>query len=193
MDMKTNLILATAFATLAATSHLACSDSPPNYGVPENLSCQNPANAVPVDSGRGGSGGGGGTDDAGSGETEAGSDGGCSGADGGCPNFANDIYLLMKGAWACTSPSCHGGGSYPPTIDPNSESSAYQALSNFSPSYCPNQPFVHSGSTDPSATSFMSVFTGTSCGAQMPLSPGQLGPDDMCLVESWIACGMHEN
>lgn len=191
--MKRSLILTTALALLSAAAEVACSDASTNYGVPDNLSCQNPATAVPVDGGGGGGSSGGGGSGADAGSREAGEgDAGCTGADGGCPTFTNDIYPLMTGTWACTSSSCHGGV-YPPIIDPSVESKAYQALSAFSPSYCPTLPFIHSGSKDPAATSFMPVLTGTSCGAQMPEAPGQMGADDMCVVQAWIACGMPEN
>lgn len=126
----------------------------------------------------------------GAGSGDGGSEGGATCA----VSWANDIFPNMKpdGPWKCTTQTTCHGGVQAPVIDGTSGSTAYLSLKDYK---IPGRttPYINAGSTDPTQSSMDCNLQGK-CGNSMPLAPGRvLTHDEICLLETWLACGAPNN
>jgi hypothetical protein len=164
----------------------------PNFGGPNALAGQRPPGATSDNLADGGSSSG----------SAVGSKPKCVGAGGTqvdagtcAVSFSKDV-LAAFGTADCANPNCHGGATprNEPRIEPSDPAAMWQEFQAFTIST--GKPYINPCSTD-SAQSQMGCNlyaggTAGACGVHMP-STGQLPPDAITKIETWLKCGSPNN
>lgn len=164
----------------------------PSYGGPNALAGQRPPGAT--------------IDSAGDGGTTTGTvvgskprcvNAGGSLADGGtCTvTFSKDV-LGAFGTAGCSNPSCHGGvvPRNEPRIEPSDPAAMWQEFQALTISN--GKPYINPCTTDDKqsmiACNLYASTTPGACGVHMPTT-GQLAPDVITKIETWLKCGAPSN
>lgn len=118
-------------------------------------------------------------------------------ADGGActVSFAKDV-LAEFGKADCANPNCHGGATprNEPRIEPSDGPAMWQEFQNFTLST--GKPYINPCSIDEKLSqmgcNLYAAGQVGACGVHMP-STGQLPPDAIIKIETWLKCGSPNN
>ncbi len=186
-------IASSALVASACTSDYQLGKGDPSYGGPNALAGQRPPGATSDN-----------VDEAGAqtGGTAVGSKPKCVTAggslvDGGAcaVSFSKDV-LGAFGTAGCSSPSCHGGATprNEPRIEPSDGPAMWQEFQAFT--ITNGKIYVNPCSTDDKQSMMGCNLYATgapgACGIHMPTT-GQLAPDVVTKVETWLKCGAPNN
>lgn len=178
-------------AVAACTTDYQLGKEDPNFGGPNALAGQRPPGATADNVG-----------DAGGSSALPGSKPKCvtaggALADGGvcAVTFSTDV-LGAFGTAGCSDPNCHGGTTprNEPRIEPSEGPAMWQEFQAFTLSN--GKPYINPCSTDDKESmmgcNLYAAGTAGACGVHMPTT-GQLAPDVITKVETWLKCGAPNN
>jgi len=115
-------------------------------------------------------------------------------ADGGtcAVTFSKDV-LGAFGTAGCANPNCHGGvvPRNEPRIEPSDAPAMWQEFQAFTISN--GKPYINPCSTDDKQSMMAcNLYASSACGVHMPTT-GQLTPDVITTIETWLKCGAPNN
>lgn len=108
-------------------------------------------------------------------------------------SFSKDV-LGAFGTAGCANPNCHGGATprNEPRIEPSDGPAMWQEFQAFT--ITTGKPYINPCSIEdtPEASTIYCNLLATSCGVHMP-SGGQLPPDAVTKIQTWVKCGAPNN